>query len=549
MSPRLQLLFEQLPNLLGGHLSLAVPAIFVGVLISVPLGILCVKSATIRGPVMTVISLVQTVPSIALLAIMVAILGGTIGYRPAFVALLVYSILPIVRNTIVGLDGVDPAMREAARAVGMRPAQQLLQVELPLAFPVILAGIRTATVWVVGIATLSTPVGAPSLGNYIFSGLQLRDWQRVLFGCVATMTLSLVLDQLIALIETSLQKRRMGLVWGATAALAGLLAVGLGPQLFRSTATGFAGMAAGNGSPAATSPTVAPPPLAGQTISIGAKGFTEQLILTELIADRIQAAGGVAKRLGNMGSTIVFDALAKNTVDVYVDYTGTLWSTVLKEPEPIGRAAMRVAVAGRLYDDYGIVSLGSLGFENTYALVVQAGEASGRGLQGIADLTPLADQLRIGGDPEFFGRPEWQRVRSLYQLEGIKQVGMDSTFMYQAVADGQVDLAAGFSTDGRIDAFGLAVLDDPEEAFPPYDAVLLLSPAAAENRPLVAALRPLVNRFSVAAMRAANRSVDEDGLTPRDAAKQLFAAPSTSARLPEPPPASAGTAQSLPVPQ
>ena len=522
MSPRLQLLVEQLPNLLGGHLSLAVPAIFVGVLISVPLGILCVKSAAVRGPVMTLISLVQTVPSIALLAIMVAILGGTIGYRPAFIALLVYSILPIVRNTIVGLDGVDPAMKEAARAVGMRPVQQLLKVELPLAFPVILAGIRTATVWVVGIATLSTPVGAPSLGNYIFSGLQLRDWQRVLFGCVATMTLSLVLDQLIALIETSLQRRRMAMVWGATGALAGLLAVGLAPQLFRTTAVGFAGMAAGTNSSAATvAPADSQPALVGQTITIGAKGFTEQLILTELLAHRIRAAGGTPKTLGNMGSTIVFDALARNTVDVYVDYTGTLWSTVLKEPEPIQRAAMRVAVAGRLYDEYGIVTLGSLGFENTYALVVKTEEANGRSLRTIADLTPLASRLRIGGDPEFFGRPEWERVRSLYGLTGIEQVGMDSTFMYQAVADGQVDLAAGFSTDGRIDAFHLSVLDDPEEAFPPYDAVLLLSPKAAENRPLIAALQPLMNRISVAAMRNANRSVDEDGLTPMAAADVL----------------------------
>ncbi len=522
MSPRLQLLVEQLPNLLGGHLSLAVPAIFVGVLISVPLGILCVKSAAVRGPVMTLISLVQTVPSIALLAIMVAILGGTIGYRPAFIALLVYSILPIVRNTIVGLDGVDPAMKEAARAVGMRPVQQLLKVELPLAFPVILAGIRTATVWVVGIATLSTPVGAPSLGNYIFSGLQLRDWQRVLFGCVATMTLSLVLDQLIALIETSLQRRRMAMVWGATGALAGLLAVGLAPQLFRTTAVGFAGMAAGTNSSAATvAPADSQPALVGQTITIGAKGFTEQLILTELLAHRIRAAGGTPKTLGNMGSTIVFDALAKNTVDVYVDYTGTLWSTVLKEPEPIQRAAMRVAVAGRLYDEYGIVTLGSLGFENTYALVVKTEEANGRSLRTIADLTPLASRLRIGGDPEFFGRPEWGRVRSLYGLTGIEQVGMDSTFMYQAVADGQVDLAAGFSTDGRIDAFHLSVLDDPEEAFPPYDAVLLVSPKAAENRPLIAALQPLMNRISVAAMRNANRSVDEDGLTPMAAADVL----------------------------
>jgi osmoprotectant transport system permease protein len=522
MSPRLQLLFEQLPNLLGGHLSLAVPAIAVGVLISVPLGILCVKSAAVRGPVMTVISLVQTVPSIALLAIMVAVLGGTIGYRPAFIALLVYSILPIVRNTIVGLDSVDPAMREAARAVGMRPLQQLVKVELPLAFPVILAGIRTATVWVVGIATLSTPVGAPSLGNYIFSGLQLRDWQRVLFGCIATMSLSLVLDQLIALIETSLQRRRLALVWSATAALGVLLIIGLSPQFLSRTERGFSRLAITQTVKEKTpAEETTVQPLAGQTVTIGAKGFTEQLILTELLAAEIESAGGQAERLGNMGSTIVFDALAKNTVDVSVDYTGTLWSTVFKEPEPLNRAAMLAAVTGRLFSEYGIVALGSLGFENTYAMVVKAEQAEARGFSTIADITPLADRLRIGGDPEFFGRPEWERVRSLYGLSAIEQVGMDSTFMYQAVADGQVDLAAGFSTDGRIDAYGLSVLEDSREAFPPYDALLLLSPKAAAKRELVAILRPLVNRISAAAMRAANRSVDEDGDTPGEAAEAL----------------------------
>ena len=522
MSPRLQLLFEQLPNLLGGHLSLAVPAIAVGVLISVPLGILCVKSAAVRGPVMTVISLVQTVPSIALLAIMVAVLGGTIGYRPAFIALLVYSILPIVRNTIVGLDSVDPAMREAARAVGMRPLQQLVKVELPLAFPVILAGIRTATVWVVGIATLSTPVGAPSLGNYIFSGLQLRDWQRVLFGCIATMSLSLVLDQLIALIETSLQRRRLAVVWSATAALGVLLIIGLSPQFLSRTERGFSRLAITQTVKEKTpAEETTVQPLAGQTVTIGAKGFTEQLILTELLAAEIETAGGQAERLGNMGSTIVFDALAKNTVDVSVDYTGTLWSTVFKEPEPLNRAAMLAAVTGRLFSEYGIVALGSLGFENTYAMVVKAAQAEARGFSTIADITPLADRLRIGGDPEFFGRPEWERVRSLYGLSAIEQVGMDSTFMYQAVADGQVDLAAGFSTDGRIDAYGLSVLEDSREAFPPYDALLLLSPKAAAKRELVAILRPLVNRISAAAMRAANRSVDEDGDTPGEAARAL----------------------------
>ncbi|MEC7709687.1 MAG: ABC transporter permease/substrate-binding protein, partial [Planctomycetota bacterium] len=318
MSSQLYLLFEQLPDYLGGHLMLAIPAIVLGVLISVPLGVVCVKSVTIRGPVVSLVSLVQTVPSIALLAIMVALLGGTIGYWPAFIALLVYSILPIVRNTIVGLESVDPAMREAAKAVGMRPLQQLFRVELPLAFPVILAGIRTATVWVVGIATLSTPVGAPSLGNYIFSGLQLRDWQRVIFGCVATMTLSLVLDQLIAVIEKSIQSRRRMPLVIATCVMLGIVVTGIASGIFAGRSAGFSNMVKVGTNPAkAHENDLSQKILTGQRIRIGAKGITEQFILAEVLREKVDAAGGVAEVLGNMGSTIVFDALAKDTIDVY----------------------------------------------------------------------------------------------------------------------------------------------------------------------------------------------------------------------------------------
>lgn len=523
MSSQLHLLFEQLPDYLGGHLMLAIPAIVLGVLISVPLGVVCVKSVTIRGPVVSLVSLVQTVPSIALLAIMVALLGGTIGYWPAFIALLIYSILPIVRNTIVGLESVDPAMREAAKAVGMRPLQQLFRVELPLGFPVILAGIRTATVWVVGIATLSTPVGAPSLGNYIFSGLQLRDWQRVIFGCVATMTLSLVLDQLIAVIEKSIQSRRRMPLVIATCVMLGIVVTGIASGIFAGRSAGFSNMVkVGTNQAEAPKSDLSQKLLVGQRIRIGAKGITEQFILAEVLREKVEGAGGVAEVLGNMGSTIVFDALAKDTIDVYVGYTGTIWSTVLKENTSIGRVAMRAAIAGRLYEKYGIVLVGPLGFENTYALVAKSQTLQRFNLRKIGDLAPIARDLKIGGDPEFFGRPEWQRVRKLYALTDINEVGMDSTFMYQAVADDQVDIAAGFSTDGRIDAFDLGVLDDPKKAFPPYDAVLLLSPKAAKNNDLVNVLEPLVNRISVSAMRFANGLVDEKGISPKEAAQTLL---------------------------
>jgi osmoprotectant transport system permease protein len=191
-------------------------------------------------------------------------------------------------------------MREAARAVGMRPLQSLLHVEPPLAFPVILAGIRTATVWLVGIATLSTPVGAPSLGNHILSGLQLRDWNRLLFGCV--------------------QRRQPRLAWAATAMLGIVLAGGPAPSLLQRSAASLAAAAAASGTNTGRDKTVAGvKPLVDRQLTIGAKGFSKQLILADLLGRRLSAAGGEVEVLGSMGSTILFDALASGTVDVCVD--------------------------------------------------------------------------------------------------------------------------------------------------------------------------------------------------------------------------------------
>jgi osmoprotectant transport system permease protein len=346
------------------------------------------------------------------------------------------------------------------------------------------------------------------------------------------MTLSLVLDQLIAVIEKSIQSRRKISLILASCAIVALVGIGVVPGVIGPESAGFSKLQEqGNDFAGSDKGDVSRTSLDGQVIRIGAKGFTEQFILAEILRKKIEDAGGTPEVLSNMGSTIVFDALAKNTVDVYIGYTGTIWSTVLKETDPIGRTAMRATVAGRLYDEYGIVLAGALGFENTYALVAKSQTLQRYNLRQIGDLTPIAEDLKIGGDPEFFGRPEWQRVRRLYSLTDITEVGMDSTFMYQAVADGQVDVAAGFSTDGRIDAFDLDVLDDPKGAFPPYDAVLLLSPQAAKNKDLVHALEPLLNRISVSAMRDANRQVDEDGVTPKEAASKLLKHETTGSPL------------------
>jgi osmoprotectant transport system permease protein len=263
------------------------------------------------------------------------------------------------------------------------------------------------------------------------------------------------------------------------------------------------------------------PSLEGVELVVGSKGFTEQYILAELLSLQLEAAGATVRQRPNMGSTILFDALRTGTVDVSVDYSGTIWATIMHRPEPIDRTAMLIEVAAFLKEDHGVITLGRLGFENAYALAMSRGRARELGIRDIGDLEKHARGLTIGGDPEFFGRLEWTRVRETYGLDAIRSRGMDSTFMYGAVRDGGVDVITAYSTDGRIAAFDLVVLEDPEHAFPPYDAVILLSPMAARNPQIAEALLPLVNAVSDETMRWANKMVDTHGLTTGEAARQL----------------------------
>src|SRR3954462_8575757 len=221
MSPQLAEAFARLPAYLGGHVAVSVTALLLGLAISLPLALVATRRPTLRNVLLGAASVVQTIPSLALLALFYPLLLGlaalcerlfgagfsALGFLPSVLALTLYSMLPVLRTTITGLNGVDPAITEAALGVGMTRRQSLTIVELPLALPVIMAGIRTAAIWVIGAATLSTPIGQTSLGNYIFAGLQTQNWVLVVFGCIAAAVLALAVDQLLALIKQGLRER------------------------------------------------------------------------------------------------------------------------------------------------------------------------------------------------------------------------------------------------------------------------------------------------------------------------------------------------------
>lgn len=515
----MQQALNQLLPLLAAHLQLAAAALLAGALVAFPLGIWATRRPRLLAPVLLFASVIQTIPGLALLAVMVPFLAWAgaalapvgigvraIGFLPAFLALTLYSLLPMLRNTVAGIRGVDPAVREAARGVGMTDRQQLLRVELPLALPTLVAGLRTATVWTVGMATLSTPVGAPSLGNLIFAGLQTRNTASVLVGCAAAAALALILDGLVRGVEVGLVRRRRGIALAAGVALALLLVAALLPA-----ARGGGGAASASG---------------GKPVVFGAKPFTEQLILAELMAAQVQRKTVEPTRiLPALGSTVAWDALRAGTLDAYVDYTGTLWATVLKrENERLPREALLREVTRQLADRFGVEVVGPLGFENTYALAMREERAAALGVRRISDLAAHAPKMEVGGDYELFGRPEWRAIVSTYGLHFAAERAMDPSLMYPAIAANEVDVIGAYSTDGRIAALRLRLLDDDRRVIPPYDAVLLARPRLATERPAVyAALRELVGRIDQPTMQRLNLGVDEQHRAPEEVAREFLA--------------------------
>ncbi len=489
------------------HLFLVFVSTALAVLIGVPLGILLTRRKSLQTPVLGIANILQTVPSLALFGLLIPVSFIGIGATAAIIALTLYSFLPIIRNTVTGISGVDAKVKEAATAMGMTDFQILKMVELPLALPVILTGIRVAVVIAVGVATIAAAVGAGGLGTYIFRGLRQNDNNLLLAGAIFSAILALLADFALGQIEKIYQlknlqnqtsaSRRKFIAVGAAVLILIILAVPF-IEHFKSRISNSEST--------------------NQTIRVGSKDFTESVILAEILAQMLEKRGVAVERQLELGGNLAHDALVSNNLDVYPEYTGTAFTAILKKPP--------ITDTNKVYDEtkleyaekFDLLVSPPLGFSNDFAILIRGDAARKNNLKTISDAVPLSRNWQAGFGQDFMSRADgYAGFSKAYNFNFAKQPReMDLSLTYRALQSGELDIIAGNSTDGLISALDLFQLADDKKYFPPYQAVFIARNDKAEI--LRETFQKLNNAISIDEMRKLNYAVDGEHRQPKDVA-------------------------------
>lgn len=522
MNEWLQFVGDHLPELwlhTGEHILLTGVSTLIAIGIGIPLGIAASRHRWLRSAITGTVGILQTIPSLAMLAGLLALLNR-IGTVPAVIALVLYALLPIVRNTLTGLSNVPASILEAADGMGMTRRQRLWMVDLPLAAPVIVTGIRTAAVVSVGIATLSAFIGAGGLGQFINRGLALSNHQLILLGAVPSALLAMLVDASIGAVQWSLRRRRatrmpawLNRLTRTAAASAPILIFAAGcfavltPGLFTTK----------DGSANANK---------GAVIRVGSKDFTEQLILGELMAQLIEQKTGLrVDREFDLGGTMIcHGALVGGAIDLYAEYTGTALTAVLRK-EAISDPTAAYETVARAYEkQFDLQWLQPFGFNNTYAITVREADARKWNLKTISDLKSRATEMRAGWTSEFSARSDgYPGLQTCYGFQFGSVRDLDTALMYEAIQRNEVDVICAFATDGRIAAYQLHPLEDDLHFFPPYYAAPVIRKATLEEHPeLRKTLNLLAGRLTSDVMQRLNSEVDRDKHSPADVAREFL---------------------------
>jgi osmoprotectant transport system permease protein len=489
---------SQLLTALLQHIEISLIALFFSLIIALPLGIYLTRKQKAADFIIGITGVLQTIPSLALLGLLIPLFG--IGTVPAVIALVAYALLPLLRNTYTGIKEIDPSLLEAARAMGMNRRKRLIKVELPLAMPVIMAGIRTATILIIGTATIAALIGAGGLGSIILLGIDRNDYTLVFIGAIPSALLAIIFDLLLRRLE-SISFRKM-MVASGTFAVIIILILG---SMIGSTFLNQGGQ---------------------KTLVVSGKLGSEPEILDNmyklLIENNTDIKVNLKTDLGD--TTFVFNALTSKDIDLYPEFSGTAITDLLKET-PVGtdsKAVYQQAKKG-MAKKYNMALLEPMQFNDTYALAVSQSFAKKYHLKTISDLARVQQYVKAGFDPEFSDiKDGYPGLAKEYGFK-FEIVSLDPGVRYKAIKSGQVNLVDAYSTDGQLQQYHLVVLKDDKNFFPPYQGSPLLRQETINKYPeLVPVLNKLSGKITDDEMRKMNYEVAVEGKSAASVAKDFL---------------------------
>ena len=476
------------------HIQLSFIALLIAVLIGVPLGILLTKTRRISEIVINIAAVMQTIPSLALLGLMIPLFG--IGKVPAVIALIIYALLPILRNTYTGIVEVDGSLVEAARGIGMKTMRRLMKVELPIAMPVIMAGIRTAMVLIIGTATLAALIGAGGLGDLILLGIDRNNTALIIIGAIPAALLAIIFDVVLRIIQ-NLSYRKIIITLGSI--LLVMLLITVGPMFGQKN----------------------------ESITIAGKLGTEPSIITNmykiLIEEETDYTVQVEDGLGK--TSFLFNALESGDIDGYLEFTGTVLGELTKEPlESKDEAEVYEQAKSSLEEQFDMTLLEPMQFNNTYTLAVKREFAEEHDLETISDLKAIEDQINPGFTLEFSDREDgYPAIQEAYDLNFSNVRTMEPKLRYQAITNGDINLMDAYSTDADLRRYDMVILEDDQNVFPPYQGAPLFTQKFLDEHPeIIDPLNKLSGQISDTEMQEMNYQVGVEGNDPYQVAQDYL---------------------------
>ncbi|HEM2742701.1 TPA: ABC transporter permease/substrate-binding protein [Streptococcus suis] len=476
------------------HLRISLLALIIAIAIAVPLGLILSSKKRLTEWSLQITGIFQTIPSLALLGLFIPFMG--IGTLPAVVALVIYAIFPILQGTLTGLGEIDPSLEEAATAFGMNKWEKLKKFKLALAMPILMSGIRTASIMIIGTATLAALVGAGGLGSFILLGIDRNDSALILIGALSSAVLAVLFGYGIRLLQDKKPKTIL------LALLVTLFTVGASyvPMLNFSTK---------------------------QLVIAGKLGAEPEILINMyklLIEDQTDIKVDIKPNFGK--TSFLYEALKSGSIDIYPEYTGTITSTLLKNsPMDLSTNPEEVYTYAKeaILEQDGLMYLAPMAFQNTYALAVTEDYAQDHGIEKISDLAKVQQTAVAGFSLEFNDREDGNiGLKNLYNLQ-LNVKTMEPALRYEAIKSGNVQIIEAYSTDSKVVTYKLKILEDDKQLFPPYQAAPLLSKETLEKYPeLEQVLGVLAGNISTEEMTQMNYAVDVEGKSAEQVAREYL---------------------------